>query len=135
MMQMSDYVDLFPGAARGKARFMALAEAVLGQATDLAAVTEELAGAYSFAGAVGVQLDAAAEAVGLRREAGMTDEVFRQSLLARLKRWTWDGTNEGAQTVLPEGVTVTDNQDGSVTVAPAGTDPALLPVPAGIRIR
>ena len=134
-MELRDYCSLFPGSSRGKPKFMALAEAVLGQCMDLAAVTAALPAGFSAASAVGVQLDAVAEAVGVAREAGMTDEVFRQYLLARLKSWTWDGTNEGMRAVLPEGVTVTDNQDGAVTADPAGTRTELLPVPAGIRIR
>ena len=134
-MTLNDYLSLFSGNLRDKEKFMALAEAVLGQCMDLAAVTAALPAGFSAASAVGVQLDAVAEAVGVAREAGMTDEVFRQHLLARLKSWTWDGTNEGARAVLPEGVTVTDNQDGTVTADPAGTRADLLPVPAGIRIR
>ena len=134
-MELRDYCSLFPGSSREKPKFMALAEAVLGQCMDLAAVNAALPAGFSAASAVGIQLDAVAEAVGVAREAGMTDEVFRQYLLARLKSWTWDGTNEGARAVLPEGVTVTDNQDGTVTADPAGTRADLLPVPAGIRIR
>ena len=134
-MELRDYGSLFPGSSREKPKFMALAEAVLGQCMDLAAVTDALPAGFSAASAVGVQLDAVAGVLGLGREAGMTDEVFRQYLLARLKSWTWDGTNEGMRAVLPEGVTVTDNQDGTVTADPAGTRTELLPVPAGIRIR
>ena len=130
-----DYCSLFPGSSRGKTKFMALAEAVLKQCMDLAAVTAALQAGFSTASAVGVQLDAVAEAAGVVREAGMTDEAFREYLQAKLKLWTWDGTNGGIPAVLPEGVTVTDNQDGTVTVSPAGTGAELLPVPAGIRIR
>ena len=35
--------------------------------------------------------------------------------------------------VLPAGVTETDNQNGTVTVSPAGIGQDLLPIPAGIR--
>ena len=64
----------------------------------------------------------------------MTDEAFRTYLLQKLKLWTWDGTNVNAPAVLPEGVTETDNQNGTVTVIPAGTRQDLLPVPAGVRV-
>lgn len=134
-MELRDYCSLFPGSSREKPKFMALAEAVLGQCMDLAAVTAALPAGFSVAEAVGVQLDAVAEAVGVAREAGMTDEAFREYLMARMRNWTWDGTNESARAVLPEGVTVTDNQDGTVTADPEGTRADLLPVPAGIRIR
>ena len=133
-MQLSDYIELFPGASRGKARFMALAEAVLSQALDLMALTASLQSGFSFASAEGIQLDAVAEVLGLTRESGMTDEAFRQYLLAKLTLWTWDGTNAGMPAVLPPGVTETDNGNGTVTVSPAGTRQDLLPVPAGVRV-
>ena len=132
-MQTSDYLALFPGTSREKQRFMALAEAVLSQVMDLQALAEAIQPGFSFEEAVGVQLDAIAEAVGLSRERDMTDEDFRQYLLAKLKRWTWDGTNAGVPAVLPEGVTMNDNSNGTVTVTPAGTRQDLLPLTAGIR--
>ena len=128
-----DYLQLFPGASRKKARFMALAEAVLQQAVDLMTLIESIQSGFSFATAEGSQLDAIAETVGLNRELGMTDEAFRAYLLQKLKLWTWDGTNLGVPAVLPEGVTETDNLNGTVTVSPAGTEQELLPIPAGIR--
>ncbi|MBQ6514562.1 MAG: DUF2612 domain-containing protein [Clostridia bacterium] len=128
-----DYLQLFPGASREKARFMALAEAVLLQAVDLMTLIDSIQSGFSFATAEGSQLDAIAETVGLNRELGMTDEAFRAYLLQKLKLWTWDGTNVNAPAVLPEGVTETDNRDGTVTVSPAGTEQELLPIPAGIR--
>ena len=133
-MLLSDYTVLFPGASREKARFMALAEAVLSQALDLMALTASLQSGFSFASAEGIQLDAIAEAVGLSREFGMTDEQFRQYLLAKLTLWTWDGTNVGMPAVLPQGVTEMDNGNGTVAVSPAGTRQDLLPVPAGIKV-
>ena len=115
---------------------MALAEAVLSQALDLAALTASLQPGFSVNGAEGIQLDAVAEVLGLRRESGMTDEAFRQYLLAKLALWTWDGTNQSVPAVLaaqPD-ITQTDNGDLTVTVTPAGTDKDLLPLPAGIRV-
>ena len=132
-MDITKYLALFPGASRGKARFMALAEAVLRQAVDLMALIGEIRSGFSFATAEGEQLDAIAAAVGLSREYSMTDEAFRAYLLQKLKLWSWDGTNLGVPAVLPEGVTETDNQNGTVTVSPAGTEQELLPIPAGIR--
>ncbi len=132
-MQLSDYIALFPGATRNKARFMALAEAVLRQAVDLMNLVASLQPGFSFAEAEGIQLDAIAEAIGLRRAPGMTDEEFRAYVLAKLRLWTWDGTNAGTTLVLPPGVTLTDNGDGTVTVSPAETRKDLLPVPAGVR--
>ena len=133
-MVLNDYLALFPGASREKARFMALAEAVLQQAVDLMTLIESIQSGFSFATAEGSQLDAIAATVGLNRELGMTDEAFRAYLLQKLKLWTWDGTNVNAPAVLPEGVTETDNLDGTVTVSPAGTRQDLLPVPAGVRV-
>ena len=131
-MDINNYLDLFPGASREKPRFMALAQAVLRQAVDLMALIESIQSGFSFASADGKQLDAIAEAVGLSRESGMTDEAFRAYLLQKLKLWTWDGTNAGVPDVLPEGVTETGNLDGTVTVSPVGMDKKLLPVPAGV---
>ena len=133
-MDLNDYLALFPGASREKPRFMALAQAVLQQVVDLMTLIETIQSGFSFATAVGSQLDAIAEAVGLSREYGMTDEDFRAYLLQKLKLWTWDGTNVNAPAVLPEGVTETDNLDGTVTVSPAGTRQDLLPVPTGVRV-
>ena len=115
---------------------MALAEAVLTQADDLAALAVSLPRGFTALQAEGSQLDAFAEALGMRRVTGTADEDFRQYLLAKLALWTWNGTNENIPAALsaqPE-VTVTDNGNGTVTVCPAGTDPELLPVPAGVRI-
>ena len=131
-MELNNYLDLFPGASREKPRFMALAQAVLRQAVDLMALIESIQSGFSCASADGKQLDAIAEAVGLSRESGMTDEAFRAYLLQKLKLWTWDGTNAGVPDVMLEGVTETDNLDGTVTVSPAGMDKKLLPVPAGV---
>ena len=133
-MVLNDYLALFPGASREKPRFMALAQAVLQQVVDLMTLIESIQSGFSFAAAEGEQLDAIAEAVGLSREYGMTDEDFRAYLLQKLKLWTWDGTNVNAPAVLPEGVTETDNRDGTVTVSPAGTRQDLLPIPAGVRM-
>ena len=124
---------------------MALAEAVLRQAVDLASLTLQLQSGFSFASAEGQQLDDLAAAVGLRRsdleaKASVPDETFRQYLLVKLALWTWDGTNEGVQGVLDTalpGSRQTDNMDGTVTVSSAGTLPAeageLFPVTAGVR--
>lgn len=131
-MDINDYLAMFPGASREKLRFMSLAEAVLQQVVDLMALTESIQSGFSFALAEGDQLDAIAAAVGLSREAGMTDEAFRAYLLQKLKLWTWDGTNASLPNVLPAGVTETDNLDGTVTVNSAGNRQDLLPVPAGV---
>ena len=64
----------------------------------------------------------------------MTDEAFRAYALSKMKFWTWDGTNAGTAVVLPAGVTLKDNGNGTVTVSPAGTKKELLPVPAGVRV-
>lgn len=133
-MDITKYLALFPGASRGKARFMALAEAVLRQAVDLMTLIDSIQSGFSFATAEGEQLDAIAEAAGLNRGMGMTDEAFRAYLLQKLKLWTWDGTNVNAPVVLPTGVTETDNRNGTVTVSPAGTRQDLLPIPAGVRV-
>ena len=136
-MQLSDYLALFPSASREKSRFMALAEAALSQVLDLQNLVSQIRAGYAVGSAAGAQLDAVAAAVGLRRESGIeTDEAFRQYLLAKLCLWGWDGSNEGVPAALAAqpGVMVFDNGNGTVTVSPAGTDPELVPVPAGVGI-
>lgn len=144
-MQLTDYLSLFPASGRDKPRFMALAEVVLKQVTDLIPLTEQLLSGFSVASAEGVQLDALGASFGLKRAdtaagAGASDEVFRQFLLAKLDRWTWDGTNEGVPAVLAKicpGSSQRDNGNGTVTASPGGALPAaaedLFPVPAGVR--
>lgn len=134
-MELNDYLALFPGASREKERFMALAGAVLSQATDLQALVAGMQPAFSFAAAEGEQLDRIAEAAGLARESGMTDEAFRQYLQAKMCLWGWDGSNEGVAAALAAqpGVSVSDNGNGTVTVTPGGTREDLVPVPAGVK--
>ena len=133
-MTITGYLELFPGATREKTRFMALAEAILRQAMDLMALTEQIQSGFSFAAAEGKQLDDIAAAVGLARPApDCPDRDFRAYLLAKLALWTWDGTNETVQDVLDlalPGARMTDNGDGTVTVT---GDRNLVPVPAGIK--
>ena len=135
-MILSEYLSLFPGASREKPRFMALAEAVLSQAVNMASLVASLQPGFSFALAEGAQLDALAASAGLSREPGMADGDFRAFLLSKLALWTWDGTNGGLAALsgrLPG--EVTDHMDGTVTGSPPGVRRDLLPVPAGIRVR
>ena len=66
-MDLSTYISLFPAASREKARFMALAEAVLRQVMDLQSVVADINSAFSFSGAAGAQLDAFGETLGIHR--------------------------------------------------------------------
>ena len=142
---MNEYLSLFSGNIREKQRFMALAAAVLGQVADLQAVVGEINGAFAPETAQGAQLDALGASLGLSRaetSAGVTasDAMFRDYIRKKLIRWGWDGTNgtvhDLAEKIKP-GAVETDNQNGTVTVTGAGSQPAavkeLFPVPAGIR--
>ena len=140
-----DYLSLFPGATREKQRFMALATAVLQQVTDLQAVVGKINGAFSPGSAEGAQLEALAASLGLSRldtsaGATVTDEVFRDFILKKLIRWSWDGTNRSVPEVVAKikpGAVETDNQNGTVTVTGASGLPApvkdLFPISAGVR--
>ena len=142
---MLDYLSMFPGSTRGKSRFMAVVSAVLRQAVDLQAVVGELNAAFAPATALGVQLDALGESLGLSRldtTAGTaaTDEVYRDFIRKKLIRWGWDGTNKtvpGIAEQIKTGSVEKDNQNGTVTVTGAGTQPAsvkdIYPVTAGVR--
>ena len=98
-MDVNTCLSLFPGATREKPRFMALAQTVLAQASDLAALVAGMPEAYSLGLAVGRQLDCLAAALGLTRAespqgAGATDTEFREFIAGKLALWRTDGTNK-----------------------------------------
>ena len=142
---MNEYLSLFSGNVREKQRFMVFAAIVIGQVADLQAVVGEINGAFAPETAQGAQLDALGASLGLSRaetSAGVTvsDAVFRDYIRKKLIRWGWDGTNASVPAIIAkirQGSDQTDNQNGSVTVTGAGTQPApakeLYPIPAGIR--
>ena len=144
-MNLDDYLSLFPGSTREKPRLMAVASAVLQQAVDLQAVVGELNAAFAPATALGTQLDALGESLGLSRldttaGAAATDEVYRDFIRKKLIRWGWDGTNKtvpGIAEQIKTGSVEKDNQNGTVTVTGAGMQPAavkdIYPVTAGVR--
>ena len=125
---------------------MSLAGAVLQQVIDLQATVEELNAAFAPASAEGMQMDALGESLGLSRldtsaGAAATDEVYRDFIRKKLIRWGWDGTNKtvpGITEKLQAGSAENDNQNGTVTVTGAGTQPAavkdLYPVTGGVRV-
>ena len=137
-----EWISLFPGASRDKPHFMALAEAVLRQVSDLLPLIAQLQSGFSFAEAQGVQLDQIAGIVGLKRAdigVNVQDESFRQYLLAKLALWTWDGINQTVPEVLGialPGSTQVDCRDGTVTVNIENNLPPekVFPVPAGVKI-
>ncbi len=136
-MNLNDYLSLFPAASREKLRFSALAEAVLRQAAELTALIPSLESGFSFACAAGNQLDALGASVRIPRQEGWSDETYRSVLLRKLKRNTWDGTNETSFDFLEDGETFIDNGNGTVTVRTGALPlPAeeLLPVPMGVEI-
>ena len=145
-MTLNDFLSLFPGNTREKSRFMAVASAVLQQVVDLQAVVGELNAAFSPDSAQGAQLDVLGESLGLSRldttaGATATDEVYRDFIRKKLIRWGWDGTNRtvpGIAEQMQAGSVEKDNQDGTVTVTDAGTQPAavkdLYPIAGGVRV-
>lgn len=142
-MTLTDYLSVFPGASREKPRFMALAEAILTQVTDLQAVVSGLPAAFSLQSATGIQLDLLANSLGLSREDitsgdASDDDVFRNYLILKMILWTWTGTNEDARRVLSAmmpGASMKDGASGSVsfTLPSALPSPGMLPIPAGVR--
>ena len=131
-MTLNDYLSLFPGSTREKPRFMAVASALLQQAVDLQAVVEQINAAFAPATALGAQLDALGESLGLSRldttaGAAATDEVYRDFILKKMIRWGWNGTNKtvpGIAEQLQAGSFEKDNMNGTVTVTGASTQPA-----------
>ncbi len=134
-----DYMSLFPAYTRDKPRFAALAQAVLRQAQDLIALIPSLESGFSFAQAVGAQLDSLGASVSISRQEGWNDETYRSVLLKKLRLYTWDGTNEAVSRFLDAGQAQHDNTDGSVTVQEGSPLPLpaneLFPVPMGVRAR
>jgi hypothetical protein len=140
-----DYLSLFPGKTREKMRFMEMAAVVIQQVMDLQVVVGEINGAFSPENAQGDQLDVLAASLNLSRldtSAGttVTDTVFRDFIQKKLIQWSWDGTNASVPRIvakLKPGTSQTDNQNGTVTVSGAGTQPApvkdLFPIPAGVK--
>ena len=112
---------------------MALAEAVLGQVADLAALFDEAA--FSLENAEGFFLDTLGEISGVARTTpGMTDAEFREYLRQMIALHHWDGTNGSLKETLdqafPEGeAEIVDNMDGTVT------GNVNFPCIAGIRMR
>ena len=134
-MNLDDYLSLFPAYTRGMPHFIALAEAVLRQVTDLTDLVPQLASGFSYARAEGKQLDELGTSVGIPRREGWDDESYRRVLLKKLKLYTWDGTNERAFDFAEEGEVFVDNDDGTVTARTDAPLPAseILPVPLGIK--
>ena len=144
-MALNDYLSLFPGSTREKPRFMAAASAILRQAVDLQAAAGELNAAFSPEYAQGAQLDALGQSLGLSRldtagGAAAADEEYRDYIRKKLVRWGWDGTNKsvpGIAEQLQVGSVEKDNQNGTVTVTGAGTQPAAVKeiylIPVGIQ--
>ena len=134
-MDLTYYLSLFPAYVREKPKFMALAEATLQQALDLITLVQSIAPGFSFAHAVGAQLDALGASVGVPRQEDWDDETYRAVLLRKLKLWTWNGMNEAVSDYLESGETFRDNANGSVTVSACLPLPAgkLLPIPIGVR--
>ena len=131
------WLSLFPSASRSCPRQMALVEAILRQAADLAALAQSIVPGFSFATAVGGQLDALGASVSVPRQEGLDDETYRSVLLRKLKRFTWDGTNETVSDYLENGESLTDGGNNSVSVQASGLPldaTELLPVPVGVKV-
>ena len=131
-----DYLTLFPSATREKPHFMALAEAILGQATDLIALVPSLESGFSVAQAAGLQLDAIGDSFSVLRKDGWSDETYRYVLRRKMKRNGWDGLNDSSFGYLEDGETFVENGDWTITAEtgalPIAAD-GLLPVPMGVR--
>ena len=145
MLNLENYLEMFPSATREKPRFMALAQAVMLQAAELLALVQtEIPAAYDLETASGRQLDALGELLNVPRPMPSTsDEDYRFLLQARIAVHHWDGTNESLPGVLAAAfpgreAKLIDNQDGTVTASVSGSLPfsleELCPVPAGIRL-
>ncbi|MBQ9210936.1 MAG: DUF2612 domain-containing protein [Clostridia bacterium] len=145
MYTLESYLSLFPPSSRQKPRFLALASAVLGQATDLLRLVQvDFPAAWNLETSSGAALDALGALLNVPRPASDTsDEDYRLLLRARVFAHHWDGTNGSLPALLAaalpgQNIQLLDNQDGTVT-AVAPTDLPfplrdLIPLPAGVRL-
>jgi len=145
-MRVERYLELLSGFVRGLPRFAGVAEAVMRQAEELMDVVRGIPEGFSVEAAEGVQLDLIGGAMGLRREdaADGSDETFRGYIRAKLALWRWDGSNEGVENVLEEGVPGMEigiRDLGDIIVEVSGEVEGLpgnlgevLPVPAGVKV-
>ena len=144
-MEREDYLALFSPVHQGKARFMALASAVLSQADDLMELYREgLPAALSIETAKGFFLDTLAALSGVSRPtAGTSDEDLRKYLRVWIQLHHWDGSNgslgEMLEAAFPgQEARLNDNMDGTVTASLEGSYPfnlkEVFPRPAGVRM-
>ena len=114
---------------------MALAEAILRQAADLAALAQAILPGVSFAAAQGEQLDALGTSVSVPRQEGWNDETYRSILLRKLRRNQWNGLNDSAFEYIDAGETFIDNYNGTVTAVTVEAVLAgeVMPVPMGFK--
>ena len=155
-MDRGSYENLLPAATQSKAKFMALFRAILDHAAALGTLTDaSMIEAFDLDNAAGAQLDTLGALVGVDRSssvnpAGLTDELYRMMILAKVGQNVWDGSNSGFIDIWRSTVgTVVeaeyiDNMDGSVTIRvldgswpelnAAMASGQLIPFPAGITV-
>ena len=144
-MLPDSYLSLLTPSVRELPRFSALAEAVLRQAEDLAAVLPSLLSGFSLTGAEGLLLDLLGASLGLDRSAAAnpSDETFRAYIRAKLLLRRWDGSAGSVPALLEaafpgQNVTLTDNGDMTVTARNTENLPGApadrLPVPPGVQL-
>ena len=144
---VTEYSDLVTSEHSDKPKFMALVEAGVSLPVDGRNLLQEMPGDFDVDVAVGVQLDAVGQWVGLSRtitiepsvayptpatpyQVELDDTTFRRLIKARALANRWDGTPEGAVDILdafygPAGTAaaIRDNQDMSISLLLAGTRP------------
>ncbi|MEE3403773.1 MAG: hypothetical protein VZR73_06795 [Acutalibacteraceae bacterium] len=135
-----NYMDLFSAANREKPKFMALAQAIIGQINDLLAVVPLLDAGYSISYAEGTQLDEIGASFGIARPDGMSDANYRKVLAIKVATFRWNGANDAIANLLntiAPGSTYIDNCNCSVTIHAGSTLPLpaadLFPIPAGVK--
>ena len=124
-------LSFFSPEHQTKPRFMAFANAILGQVEDLFQLFQ--GDAFDLETAEGFFLDTLGEISGVTRVTpGMTDTEFREYLRQIIALHHWDGTNGSLKETLdqafPDGdAVIVDNMDGTVT------GNVVFPCTAGVR--
>lgn len=142
--------DLVPAWNASQERYMAFFCLVLGVADGLRALLDEYPAAFSVDEAAGAQLDMLGKWLQVSRVLPFApvsgsrilgDEDYRLLIRAQIARNTWDGTNEGAETIFSTvfpsfGIVLEDRQDASINVVIRGsfTDLQIEMINAGLLI-
>ncbi|MGF6837077.1 hypothetical protein QF001_000944 [Paraburkholderia youngii] len=160
MAQLTDYTGLITSEHQPRPNYMAVVSASVQPFVDIINVVSGIPTDFDLDAAVGVQLDALGAWAGVSRNITvpstnsvtvLPDSTFRLLVKAKIAANKWDGTTQGAASILAilygpsTNVAFKDNQDMSFDMLVAGIIPSaallailstlVLPLkPSGVRV-